>query len=230
MASYITSESGATKALDDLAAKIRAGVANTAASVRHSVDQAAEVGRLLDEAKGRVGHGNWLNWLRVNCHLSERSAQGYMRISRNRAELDSKAQSVADLTISGALSLLSEPKPEPALVRDAIVIGDSVPVDVWRRQFEAAREHPCTVDEPEPMAEGFRQMFNQCIYLTRIRTNRLWRGSFDSWEHFIEQVVVTPAESQASREKGRDPVQDVDDFLDMMLDVARNIAAKPEAA
>jgi Protein of unknown function (DUF3102) len=37
----------------------------------------------LEEAKGLLKHGQWLPWLQGNCGISERTAQRYMRPSRN---------------------------------------------------------------------------------------------------------------------------------------------------
>jgi hypothetical protein len=39
----------------------------------------------MRKAKGIVGHGNWLKWLRENCpEIDERTAQNWMRISNTK--------------------------------------------------------------------------------------------------------------------------------------------------
>ncbi len=48
------------------------------AAVRHAI----RCGVLLREAKAEAGHGGWLNWLRENFEGSPRTAQLYMKTSR----------------------------------------------------------------------------------------------------------------------------------------------------
>lgn len=73
-----------------------------------AIQAAYEAGCLLLEAKARVGgHGQWLPWLKTNCpSVAERTAQQYMRLSRNREAIEAKSAGYADLTINGALQLI----------------------------------------------------------------------------------------------------------------------------
>jgi hypothetical protein len=64
-------------------------------------------GELLLQAKDEVGHGYWTDWLHNHCDLSERTAQAYTRLARNKAN----PQLSADLTIDDALEVLAKPKP-----------------------------------------------------------------------------------------------------------------------
>jgi hypothetical protein len=64
-------------------------------------------GDALIEAKAKVPHGGWLPWLADNCDMSERSAQLYMRIAKNRNAIEAKyASGVADLTLNQAAALM----------------------------------------------------------------------------------------------------------------------------
>ena len=95
--------------LPDLAARIRAEHRAAAASLGDAVRHATAAGELLIEAKALVRHGQWLPWLRDHCSLSERTCQLYMRVAKNRAEIErTNAQSIADsdLTINEAAALL----------------------------------------------------------------------------------------------------------------------------
>jgi hypothetical protein len=94
-------------------------LAAIAADLRHEVEQADQqwqsavghairAGELLIEAKTQVEHGEWLPWLEANFPGSVRSAQGYMRIARNRA----KYATVAHLGVGGALKQLTAPRKE----------------------------------------------------------------------------------------------------------------------
>ncbi|MEJ7810410.1 MAG: DUF3102 domain-containing protein [Gemmatimonadaceae bacterium] len=96
-------------ALPELAADINDAHADCARAVRAGFAHAARAGRLLLEAKARVGHGGWLPWLRANCACSERTAQAYMRVARRDLGAGDP-QRVADLSFRGALAMLAAPK------------------------------------------------------------------------------------------------------------------------
>jgi hypothetical protein len=101
--------------------------------MRSAVSYAVEAGKLLMEAKKLVGHGNWESWVRECCGLSERTAQGYMRLAR----LDpAKAQRVADLSLREALKALAEPKGSPAALSWSGAVEWYTPAEI----VEAARE------------------------------------------------------------------------------------------
>jgi Protein of unknown function (DUF3102) len=73
--------------LPDLAARIRVEHEAVSAALKESVRHAIAAGELLIEAKGRLSHGQWLPWLQDHCTISERTAQLYMRVAKNRAEM-----------------------------------------------------------------------------------------------------------------------------------------------
>jgi len=85
------------------------------AAVRAALKHAIRCGVLLEEQKAVVPHGEWLAWLNENFDGSARVAQTYMRLSRNRQQVEelAKAQTSAHLSIDGALRALASPR-EPA--------------------------------------------------------------------------------------------------------------------
>lgn len=95
--------------LIDLAAAIDAEHDRVRASPKATARHAIEAGRLLMAAKAAVPHGEWRPWLADNIEISERAAQGYMRLARELPKLDSaKAKRVAGLPLRAALVALSE--------------------------------------------------------------------------------------------------------------------------
>src|SRR6516165_401568 len=93
--------------LPDLAARIRAEHQAVSAALRDSVRHAIAAGELLIEAKGQLGHGRWLPWLRDHCAISERTAQLYVRVAKNRAEIEAQIRNdVADLSLNEVAALL----------------------------------------------------------------------------------------------------------------------------
>jgi len=80
------------------------------AAAGDALQHARAAGQALAEAKQHVGHGGWGEWLADNFEGSERTAQVYMRVSARWEEIESKAQSTADLSLDGAVKLLASPK------------------------------------------------------------------------------------------------------------------------
>src|SRR6516165_10231780 len=48
-------------------------------ALQHKTRDLLKIGRLLNEAKAFVEHGEWLQWLRRHTALTKRSAQNYMK-------------------------------------------------------------------------------------------------------------------------------------------------------
>jgi hypothetical protein len=125
-----------------LAAEIRAEHEAAAAALKASLQHGLAAGRALIEAKGLLKHGQWLPWLREHCSVSERSAQDFMRLARHAPELEAKsAAGAADLSVRGALELLSPPPPDKP---------DRDDLDSFDRWFRARFDGPFTeLDFPD---------------------------------------------------------------------------------
>ena len=77
------------------------------AAIKDSLRHAMAAGDILVEAKGGLKHGEWLPWLR-SAGLSERTAQRYMRIARERGAIEAKYDTLSDLDVTGALRLIAD--------------------------------------------------------------------------------------------------------------------------
>jgi hypothetical protein len=100
----------------ELANRIKACVAEikkAAQTTQNALARAFEAGELLIQAQKEYGqHGLWKSWLNANCELSERTAQLYMQLAEGRSKIEAElakkdGATVADLSLRGALSLLS---------------------------------------------------------------------------------------------------------------------------
>lgn len=96
--------------LTDLAEAINDAHRQCIGAIRAGLTHAIKAGEYLTRAKEQCDHGQWLPWLAENVTFSERTAQNYMRVYGRRAELEAKAQHVADLPYREAVMLLAEPK------------------------------------------------------------------------------------------------------------------------
>jgi len=93
--------------LTDLAARIRIEHEAVSTALKDSVRHAIVAGELLVEAKAQLKHGQWLPWLADHCTISERTAQLYMRVAKNREEVEKQIRNgVADLSLNEAAAML----------------------------------------------------------------------------------------------------------------------------
>lgn len=152
----------------DLAAEIRQKHALAIETANRAVQYAREAGELLLQAKATIAHGAWGEWLKENCDLSERTAQGYMRLARELPKLDAaKAQRVADLPLRQALKELSKPvskarKPNHHEVFEATPIyADQEPirelVSIEQVLPSPAVDAEIFKPDPDPLAETLRE-------------------------------------------------------------------------
>lgn len=94
----------------DLAEQINAEHDLAFGKATEALEHARRAGELLVEAKARVPHGAWLEWVRDNCSFSIRTAQGYLRLAARWPELQGKCARPAHLGVERALQLLSDPR------------------------------------------------------------------------------------------------------------------------
>jgi hypothetical protein len=96
----------------ELAKRINETLSSMGSAFRSSISRALELGDLLRQAKDRVGHGRFENWLKNNCQLSFSTARRYMKYSENRTMIESKIKSVnvTDLNLSDTPKMLSAPR------------------------------------------------------------------------------------------------------------------------
>ena len=98
--------------------------------MRMSLKAAIEIGRLLNEQKAELAHGEFTPWVEVNLPFTMRTAQRYMRAYQRRDEI-AKSDNVSVLT--EAYRLLEAPRareepPEPGIAArgEAVVYSDTL--------------------------------------------------------------------------------------------------------
>lgn len=119
-------------ALEDLARRINDEHDQCAEAARSTLDHALNAGALLTQAKGQIPHGQWGNWLRAHCTVSERTAQLYMKLARAwPAWLEAhKTATIADLSMTQAVALLAAPARTGA--DESADLGPAAGVDTGR--------------------------------------------------------------------------------------------------
>jgi hypothetical protein len=99
-----------SNSLADLAARIVAEHGAAGSATQESLQHAIVAGALLIEAKPHIGRGQWLDWLE-KYEIPQTTASLYMRLAKSRKKIESlNSNTVASLTIRGALRLLKPPR------------------------------------------------------------------------------------------------------------------------
>lgn len=133
-----------------LADEVRHEVGQADADFQSAVQHAIQAGEKLTEAKGLVGHGEWLPWLQQNFPGSERTARNYMRLAANR-------QRVADLpSIREAVASLTEPTPDdPVDVREEmrLLVAEADDAQAEVARLNAVFAEAADLDEKRATAE-----------------------------------------------------------------------------
>ena len=67
--------------------KINKLISEIKISLKMNVEKAINVGELLTEQKGEMGHGKWLNWAKKNLDISLSTAENWMKMYRYKSQL-----------------------------------------------------------------------------------------------------------------------------------------------
>ena len=134
-----------------------------------------EIGRRLTEAKEMLEHGAWLPWLERETDFSTSSAARYMKLfdEYGASQLglfgpESNFPTLANLSISKALSLLAVPEEEResfAAEVHAEEISTRELEEAIRERDEAKKEAKTLADQVEDMAAGNRRQLKEILTL-----------------------------------------------------------------
>jgi hypothetical protein len=102
-----------SNSLTDLAVRIRDEHAKVKEAVQRGAEHALEAGRLLWDAKRRVRHGGWMDWVAENCDISQSTANLYMNVASKLPGVGSNSQCITNMTLNEAIALISGRDDEP---------------------------------------------------------------------------------------------------------------------
>jgi hypothetical protein len=161
----MTTDRALSNSLADLRDRFKIEHAAMGMALRHALGHAMAAGDILLEAKLQLKHGQWLPWLET-CDISERTAQRYMRLARNRSEIESNPTPVSDLGVKAALTLLSAPRePLAYQVADSAIetaFDCELGEELWERLREMDRftkERRVLLDEAQAAVARIGQLY-----------------------------------------------------------------------
>jgi protein gp37 len=145
--------------LPSLARQINAAHEAAVGSARDAIEHTIEVGNLLIEAKTKVKHGEWQDWVETNCQFSYRMCAKYMGVAKSasrgtfgddrpkslRQALEMLSESVAE----ARNGVVEEPEPEETKSEDDIIIGED-----GNKETGEAEEAETEIDESEEESES----------------------------------------------------------------------------
>ncbi len=127
-------------------------------SARDAIDHTIAAGNLLIEAKAKVKHGEWQDWVETNCEFSYPVAATYMRVAKNIAR--NSFGEDRPKSLRQALEMLSEsvadaraPEPEPVYTDEEEaedVTGQETDADEEEQEADEADEAEAEAAEQEP--------------------------------------------------------------------------------
>jgi Protein of unknown function (DUF3102) len=193
-------------------------VAQHAQSIRQlhkrSIADIMEIGRLLNECRNLIGHGDWLPWLRREFAWSERTARNYITVYEALAD---KSANVADLSIDlSSLYLIAAPSTPPEASAEVIGragAGESLsPSEVRRIVLEAKQHQPTRRQSSISMKEVLDRTGLKVLNKLSNVENRL---HFELAKHEGQEIALQWAEIRAGlKKKYRDLLLGLD-FLEM---------------
>lgn len=139
----------AEQKLDGLAADIRAGHRRCVDAMKGVVEQARDIGKALEAAKGMVRHGEWTGWVADHCQFAMRMAQNYLLVARHYSEVVAKWGKADEWRLTEFLAVAQEldrtrrgkaaktPPAEPAA-------GFGLPADEVALRRDRLRDRPGT--------------------------------------------------------------------------------------
>jgi hypothetical protein len=145
--------------LNDLAQQINDANTAAAGSFKEGLSHAIRAGQLLIEAKRHHQHGDWRDWMAKNLTFSERTAQGYMQVSRNAERLGQNRNAVADFSLRQAMKQIAVStgriaKLPPKTVVKALDKGDDDKTQAELKQAGNQQRYQQNSAQTEPIAEA----------------------------------------------------------------------------
>lgn len=206
--------------------------------LRSTVQDAIRAGEILALVKTRVGHGDFLAWVKANCRFSERTAQNYMRLYAYR----SKTASVADLQeayrqVETLEAQEKRTEGELAEQRVQTYLKTGVKSDGWRRgtddklaEEERARDErvekaKLEMEEARLRKEEDSRGFRQAQEGIK-ETIDLLKGVAEEAVEHTEKRLAFKERIRLSQDGSRDPFVDaLMDYLEELADDNRRLEA-----
>ena len=222
----------AAEELVSLAVEIREEHEACEHDAQSAVERAINCGRMLIEAKGKAGHGNWLPWLKQNFPGHINTASNYMRMAANSQRV------VNSETVREALAELAEPRLSLPTEEEAIELERAMPNGAFTHLPAAVyEEEPRQPTEAE--AHSIRKQAHDHGYESAVELAATWGVQYpDDEPEEVDAEIVDDEPSPPTRSSRTDVVAVMGTVLLRAEEAATNaqkvnrahLANRPEAA
>lgn len=184
--------------LDELAAQMRIYSDGARGDYQHMMMNLLQFGRVMLEAKGRVGHGRWQSWVEENSGFSLRTAESYMQ-AYQKFGLN---PDVAKLGKSKALQML----PVPEDVREKVLAEHDVEhmsVREFKKLLKDETEKAAAEARAKAWAEAGERMDAERENIREQAKNEAREAMEEDQAQMAAEMnrAVREAQSQMDREK-----------------------------
>lgn len=184
--------------LDELAAQMRIYSDGARGDYQHMMMNLLQFGRVMMEAKGRVGHGRWQSWVEENSGFSLRTAESYMQ-AYQKFGLN---PDVAKLGKSKALQML----PVPEDVREKVLAEHDVEhmsVREFKKLLKDETEKAAAEARAKAWAEAGERMDAERENIREQAKNEAREAMEEDQAQMAAEMnrAVREAQSQMDREK-----------------------------
>jgi Protein of unknown function (DUF3102) len=150
-----------------------------------------DTGRDLLEAKKRIGHGNFVDWIRARFDMSEDTAQNLMNVARNFGEIPN-GSFFADRALY-LLSRKSTPEDARQEAKDRAMSGEAITLEVAKEIVEtkkALKQEQEARLEAEKKVESLEQQalfFQTEAQLVKSENEALKAKDHETIEHVLQE-------------------------------------------
>ena len=180
---------------------------------------AIEVGRLLEEAKSLVGHGEWGTYLERECQLSHRSANNCMKIYRVWRD-NPNSQALANMSYTNAVRLLSMPEED----REELMQEHDVS-QMSSRELDKVIKELGETKAAKDASEAMIRDLQQQLLDAQQRTSAA-KNSEDAWQAEIDKLKASLLKAQNQAQHLRDNPTIPKSMKDKIVADAKAKAAK----
>ena len=200
-------------------------------TLEQALHYAVQIGLKLNEAKAALLHGEFGEWLEVNCVIKERQAQNYMKLAKEKPDFLNTHRG-ADLSIKAALELFAAPEEVKAEVQEKLALGASVTqkeiIELKRlnAEMQAAQDEAFKGIEAEKQrVEEWRQQF-----LDKRGEGRLLVAELERVKAAKKETVYIDDSSKALEQYREETVRKIDVLTKDLAGTRQELLAEKQGA
>ena len=198
-----------------------------------AIEGAIQIGERLQEAKDKIGHGNFGDWCKENLNYSQDTAQKFMKLAREYGDKNSMLANTAmsrNFSISNALSLLKVPEEDREQFVEEHPVEDmknkELEEEIWKLKKEK-REAEETTERVRQIMHRAEDAANELRGEVKSLKEQLAEADPEKAEKLKAKLEKAEASLAKEKEKLKKEQESRQEAIDKELQVQRDeMAAK----